>query len=169
MKMEIEKKFLLRELPANLEQYEYKIIEQGYLCVNPVVRIRRANDDYILTYKSKLRPGEAERDTVRVNQEVEVPLNRSGYEHLREKVDGRLIEKKRYLIPLPDGHIGELDVFEGVLRGLVFIEVEFEDERDAAAFAAPDWFGKNVSGDYHFSNSYLSTCRDLSDFCNIGI
>ena len=50
--MEIEKKFKIKKLPDNLEQYEQKHIEQGYLCTNPVVRIRKSNDRYILTYKS---------------------------------------------------------------------------------------------------------------------
>ena len=162
--MEIEKKFLLRKLPGELEQYPVKVIEQGYLCSDPVVRIRQSNDKYILTYKAKLEQQEGQADSVRVNQEVEVPLNRQGYEHLRQKVDGHLIRKRRYIIPLADGHKGELDVFEGVLSGLVFIEVEFADQEDAAAFQAPDWFGQNVSDDYRYSNSFLSTCEDLSVF-----
>lgn len=161
--MEIEKKFLIREMP-DLSAYEKKEIEQGYLCVNPVVRIRKSNDRYILTYKSKQGTGDAERLEAQVNQEVEVPLNEEGYLHLREKVDEHLIQKSRYLIPLPDGHTGELDVFHGLLSGLVFIEVEFADEEDAAAFLPPDWFGENVSKDKRYSNSFLSKCGDLSVF-----
>ena len=46
--MEIEKKFKVKQLPDNLDGYEQKHIEQGYLCVNPVVRIRKSNDRYIL-------------------------------------------------------------------------------------------------------------------------
>lgn len=41
MGMEIERKFLVKKLPDNLEQYEYRQIEQAYLNTNPVVRIRR--------------------------------------------------------------------------------------------------------------------------------
>ena len=51
--MEIERKYLIKTLPEHLEQYPCKVIEQGYLNTNPVVRIRRSNDDYILTYKGK--------------------------------------------------------------------------------------------------------------------
>lgn len=50
--MEIERKYLIRELPENLETYAYHDIEQAYLCTAPVVRIRRQDDRYILTYKS---------------------------------------------------------------------------------------------------------------------
>ena len=49
--MEIERKFLLNKLPDNLSDYPHHDIEQAYLCRNPVVRIRRQDDDYILTYK----------------------------------------------------------------------------------------------------------------------
>ena len=33
--MEIERKFLIRQLPEHLEQYPCRHIEQGYLCTNP--------------------------------------------------------------------------------------------------------------------------------------
>lgn len=162
--MEIEKKFLLREFPRHLERFEKKEIEQGYLCTDPVVRIRRSNEEYILTYKSKFGIDEEQNRDTRVNHEVEVPLSQHGYEHLREKIDGNLIRKSRYLIPLEDGHMGELDVFAGVLEGLCFIEVEFLDQEDARGFNPPDWFGENVSEDKRYSNSFLSECTDLSAF-----
>lgn len=161
--MEIEKKFLVKELPSNLGQYEKKVIEQGYLCLRPVVRIRRSNDTYILTYKSLPTGGNPGRD-VRVNNEIEAPLDKEGYEHLRKKTDGYIIEKIRYIIPLPDGHTGELDIFGGNLKGLYFIEVEFKDGEDAAAFVPPEWFGANVSNDERYANSYLSQCSSLDAF-----
>ena len=40
--MEIERKYLIRELPERLEQYPCRQIEQGYLNTDPVVRIRHA-------------------------------------------------------------------------------------------------------------------------------
>ena len=43
--MEIERKFLIRELPGDLNNYEKKKIAQGYLNTDPVVRIRRSNDE----------------------------------------------------------------------------------------------------------------------------
>lgn len=162
--MEIEKKFLIRHLPDGLEGYEAKNIEQGYLCTEPVVRIRKSNERYILTYKSCGGEREQLPSGVRVNEEIEAALNRQGYEHLREKADGFLIQKRRYVIPLEDGHTAELDIFEGRLAGLRFVEVEFSDVQDAAAFVPPSWFGDNVSDDYRYSNSYLSTCKDLSAF-----
>lgn len=159
--MEIEKKFQINVLPDNLEDYQKKEIEQGYLCINPVVRIRKSNDRYILTYKSNYA---ADEENVRMCDEVELPLTEESYRHLREKADNHLISKTRYLVPLPDGHTGELDVFHGRLRGLCFIEVEFTDEEDAARFVPPEWFGKNVSRDERYTNSFLSQCDNLEVF-----
>ena len=51
--MEIEKKYLIRNMPENLEHYAKREIEQGYLNRKPVLRIRRSDDSYILTYKAK--------------------------------------------------------------------------------------------------------------------
>ena len=162
--MEIEKNFKVKQLPDNLDGYEQKHTEQGYLCVNPVVRIRKSNDRYILTYKSLAAGSDDKNTDVRINKEIEVFLTKEGYEHLKEKVDDNLIIKTRYIIPLEDGHTGELDVFGGVLEGLYFIEVEFESEDDAKNFLPPDWFGENVSDDKRYANSYLSKCNDLSVF-----
>ncbi len=145
--MEIERKYLIEEVPENLDAYEFKQIEQGYLCTAPVVRIRRANEDYILTYKGS---------GLMVREEHNLALTKEGYEHLKTKVDGILIEKKRYLIPLGGTLTIELDIFEGKLTGLVLAEVEFENEDEANAFTPPEWFGEDVtfSSDYH--NSTLS-------------
>ena len=158
--MEIEKKFKVKQLPDNLDGYEQKHIEQGYLCVNPIVRIRKSNDRYILTYKSLAAGSDDKNTDFRINNEIEVFLTKEGY----EQVDDNLIIKTRYIIPLEDGHTGELDVFGGVLEGLYFIEVEFESEDDAKNFVPPDWFGENVSDDKRYANSYLSKCNDLSVF-----
>ena len=144
--MEIERKFLLKNIPENLTSYPCRHIEQGYLCTNPVVRIRRDNDKYELTYKGK---------GSMVREEYNLPLNQTAYEHLKEKIDGRLIVKKRYMIPL-DKYTIELDVVEGELAPLILAEVEFPSEEDANSFTAPDWFGEDVTFSKLYHNSYLS-------------
>lgn len=145
--MEIERKYLVRRLPDDLSKYEAKKIAQGYLCTDPVVRIRRSNDNYYMTYKG---------DGLMVREEYNLPLTREAYEHLLPKIDGLLIAKTRHLIPLTDRLTAELDVFEGVLSALTLVEVEFDSVEEANAFIPPEWFGEDVteSGKYH--NSYLS-------------
>ena len=108
--MEIERKYLISSVPFALSSYPCRKIEQGYLSTAPVVRIRRDNNDYILTYKSK---------GMMIREEYNLPLTKESYEHLKEKIDGRLITKKRYVIPLKDSLFIELDIFSGDLAPLM--------------------------------------------------
>ena len=50
--MEIERKYLIQKLPEDLDSFPFRELEQGYLCTDPVIRIRRDDDRYELTYKS---------------------------------------------------------------------------------------------------------------------
>ena len=145
--MEIERKFLVKELPEHLESYAQKRISQGYICTNPVVRIRRSNEEYFLTYKGRGKM---------VREEHEFPLTAEAFEHMLPKIDGILIDKMRYLIPLEDGHIAELDIFQGVLAPLRLVEVEFASIEDAEKFVAPAWFGDDVTNSKEYHNSNLS-------------
>lgn len=145
--MEIERKFLIHQLPDSLDIRESRFIEQGYLCTEPVIRIRRDNDDYILTYKSK---------GLMIREEHNLPLNEDAYNHLKEKIDGQLITKTRHVIPLPSGLCIELDLFHNSLEPLMLAEVEFPDEASANAFTPPDWFGEDVTFSTKYHNSNLS-------------
>ena len=145
--MEIERKYLIKTLPEDLAQYPYKEIEQGYLNTDPVVRIRRSNDTYTLTYKGK---------GLMVREEYNLPLTKEAFCHLKEKIDGRLITKRRYLIPLPPHDTIELDVFSGDLAPLQLAEVEFETEEEANSFIPPSWFGEDVTFSKKYHNSTLS-------------
>ncbi len=145
--MEIERKFTINKLPDNLEQYPCLTLEQAYLNTAPVVRVRRENDDFYLTYKGK---------GFLAREEYNLPLNEEAYYHLREKADGLIISKKRYRIPYNEKLTIELDVFEAPLAPLVLAEVEFESIEEANAFTPPAWFEKDVTEDRSFSNSELS-------------
>lgn len=159
--MEIERKFIITALPDDLAAYPCLVIEQAYLNTDPVIRIRRQNDEYYLTYKGK---------GLLAREEYNLPLNKEAYEHLRAKADGNIISKKRYLIPIGSPKFREdyvpprealtltieLDVFEPPFSPLVIAEVEFPDEETAKAFIPPAWFCKDVTFDPQYHNSALS-------------
>ncbi len=166
--MEIERKFTIKKLPDTLEEYEKKEIEQAYLCRKPTLRVRRSNDDYILTYKSKQGITPAENATARCNEEVELPLTKEAYEHLKEKADGQVIAKTRYLIPIENCRKIELDVFHGYLEGLIFAEVEFGSEEEAAAYQLPDWFDEDVTFDRRYSNAVMTKYTSLEELLQSG-
>jgi len=144
--MEIERKFTIKELPENLNDYPCYHIEQGYLNTEPVVRIRKQNDEYIMTYKGK---------GMLVREEYNLPLTKDAYEHLKPKCDGNIISKKRYQIPYGDFTI-ELDVFDPPFAPLIMAEVEFDSVETANAFQKPDWFLEDVTNDPKYHNSNMS-------------
>lgn len=155
--MEIERKFLIKKLPENLDEYNRIEMEQGYLNTNPVVRVRRENDDYVLTYKG---------DGLMARREENLSLNKDAFNNLLSKCDGRIISKTRYVIPL-DGEyknlVAELDIFHKDLDGLIVVEVEFATIEDANSFNPPEWFGADVTMDGKYHNSYLSSAKDIAE------
>ena len=159
--MEIERKFLIEKLPVDLDKYPFLHIEQAYLNVNPVVRVRKENDNYYMTYKGS---------GMMAREESNLALNEEAYYHLRDKADGNIISKKRYLIPLehPGFHEGfptppkdysltiELDVFDPPFAPLVMAEVEFWNRAAAESFLPPEWFGEEVTYRKEYHNSYMA-------------
>lgn len=152
--MEIERKYTIKELPSDLESYPCHLIEQAYLNTAPVIRIRKEDDSYYLTYKGS---------GLMAREEYNLPLNEESYYHLLEKADGRIITKKRYVIPLkqyqPEEQNDlsiELDVFEGELAPLIIAEIEFPTKEMAEAFTAPELFLEEVTFDPRYHNSNLS-------------
>lgn len=143
--MEIERKFKVKQLP-DLSRFPVHLLEQGYLCTDPVVRIRREDESYYLTYKGK---------GLLVREEYNLPLTQEAYQHLLSKADGRIIRKKRYLIPFEEKTI-ELDIFDTPFNGLQIAEVEFTSEEEALSFLPPNWFGEEVTYDKRYHNSNLS-------------
>ncbi len=149
--MEIERKYLVRELPADLDSHPHVEIEQGYLCTSPTLRIRRMGDAYILTVKEKQRNA----SSAIVNREEEFALTADKYNLLKAKCDGFLVSKTRYRIPV-GGYTAELDIFHGNHDGLLLVEVEFPSAETADRFTPPSWFGPDVSADPRYRNSYLA-------------
>ena len=146
--MEIERKFTIKALPENLSSYPCHLIEQAYLNTDPVIRVRREDDTFYLTYKGK---------GLLAREEYNLPLNEHAYYHLLEKADGVIISKKRYVIPIEDTSLCvELDIFEKPFAPLIIAEVEFPDKETAEAFVPLDWFSQDVTNDPAYHNSNLS-------------
>lgn len=161
--MEIERKYTIKHIPKNLENYPCKVIEQAYLNTAPVVRIRKSNDNYTLTYKG---------NGLMARKEYNLPLDEHSYKHLLEKADGNIVSKKRYLIPLEEPQFNdsyyattktelviELDVFAPPFAPLIIAEVEFSDIDMANAFIPPEWFDEDVTLNPEYHNSALSQKR----------
>lgn len=144
---EIERKFLIKNLPENLENFTHYEIRQGYISTDPTIRLRQQDDKYILTVKSA---------GLMKKQEYELDLTADQFNRLWEKTEGNTIEKTRYVIPLNNGLKAELDVYKGFLSGFMNVEVEFPSTKEAILFDIPNWFGQEVTQDPRYSNSSLA-------------
>jgi adenylate cyclase len=148
--VEIERKFVVSELPPVLERSRSSRIEQGYLAIaddGTEVRVRRRDGAAVLTVKS---------GGGRSRLEEEIAIDAERFARLWPLTEGRRLEKTRYLIPAGTGLTIELDVYSGALTGLRVAEVEFGSEEAADAFEPPEWFGSEVTDDARFKNQKLA-------------
>ena len=143
--MEIERKFLVKELP-DLKGQKYSQIKQGYFSISPEKRVRQRDDKFFLTEKG-------EGDLIREEREWEIDEKTAQEYFARSKT--YIIEKKRYYLPYGKYTV-ELDIYEGHHAGLIVAEVEFDSEEEALAFAPPAWFGEDITKDKSYKNMVLA-------------
>jgi CYTH domain-containing protein len=67
-----------------------------------------------------------------------------------------VIQKTRHLVPWL-GHTWEVDVYHGVLEGIVIAEIELASE--ASLFERPSWAGAEVTSDPRYKKINLLTER----------
>ena len=149
MNIEIERKFLVKNLNYKSESFEKKYIKQGYLNSdkNRTVRIRVSNNTGFITIKGKSNKN----GTSRFEWEKEIPITEA--EELLLLCEPTIIEKTRYLIKV-GYHTFEVDEFAGENSGLVVAEIELNSEDEV--FEKPNWLSKEVTGDLKYYNSSIS-------------
>ena len=149
MSKEIERKFLISELP-DLNEVKKAVVRQGYLTApsdSTELRLRQKNDSFFLTLKGS-------GGLVRVEREAEI--SEQQFETFWPETEGRRVEKERFTGRLPGGLSFELDVFRGDLSPLRLVEVEFASETEAHEFVPPEWFGADVTEDKRYKNKNMA-------------
>ncbi len=149
--VEIERKFLLTDIPDADRLGAGEPLRQGYLAEegDTSVRIRVARDAAMVTIK-------AGRGLSRT--EVEMPITLEQAEALWPHTAGRRISKTRHRVELdgPEALVAEVDVYAGDLSGLRTVEVEFSSEQAASEFVPPAWFGQDVTNERAWTNAALA-------------
>lgn len=148
MGREIERKFLPADDRWRGEAVAAKRLRQAYLAQNGrlVTRVRTVDGKRgFLTLKS-VEPGIS-----RAEYEYEIPV--ADAEELMDLRQGLVIEKTRHIVPA--GEVSwEVDEFGGAHAGLVIAEIELPSVD--AAFARPDWLGREVTGERAYTNAALA-------------
>src|SRR5437868_4163791 len=149
MGVEIERKFLVREesLPRDLPEGED--LEQGYLSVEPTVRVR------LVTGHDGTRHAELtiKGSGLLTRAEYNYPIPVDDAEALL-RMCGRGLRKVRRKL----GRF-ELDHFRD--RALWLAEIELREEGES--FERPPWLGEEVTADPRYSNSRLATASGTGE------
>ncbi len=175
MGVEIERKFLLssfdedRFLAAlSAISHKRKEISQAYISFAPVLRLRKSDEHYILTYKGA---------GLLLREEHNIEMTQEDFERLMTKTEGRILEKTRYVLrlgnftgiwdeqtlPLQEDLCLEVDIFKGEDKGLVLAEIEFADEEQALGFSPPTCLGREVTADSRYQNASLAKAYPLDE------
>lgn len=145
---EIERKFLIAHFP-DLPLLEEADVFQGYLSVEPVVRIRKQvgkkGTGYVLCFKGKGRL---------CRKEIELDLTETVFRELEELLEIPMVHKEYRVYALGDGHRLECSwVDRGEPTAFLYAEVEFKTIEEAMAFQPPKWLSEEVTEDSYYSMS----------------
>ncbi len=146
--VEIERKFLVTELPADWRSWPQERISQGYLAITDVVevRLRRRGDRCFQTIKSI---------GGLVRQELEIELTAEQLTTLWPATEGCRLEKIRYRAQW-HGLSLDVDLYEGGHKGLRTVEIEFPSVAASRELVPPPWFGAEITDDQRFKNCNLA-------------
>lgn len=147
MAKEIERKFLVAGDGWCVAIEKSSSIRQFYLAAAPdrTVRVRIRDGAAWLTLKFGAQ--------ARVRDEFEYPIPLTEAEEMRAFAIGTVIEKNRHNVRF-GAHVYEVDVFAGVLSGLVLAELETSE--DVADAQLPHWLGREVTGESAYYNASLA-------------
>lgn len=148
MNLEIERKYLVRDLSYQQQASKQTRIVQGYLSSVPerTVRVRIKGDKGFLTIKGI----GSESGASRFEWEQQISLEDA--QALLKLCEAGVIDKTRYLVPFGP-HVFEVDEFYGDNLGLTLAEVELTSEQQQVE--RPAWLGEEVTGDTRYYNSML--------------
>ncbi len=132
--IELELTFLASRIPSEVQGVTPHHLLDIYipedLTAHSRLRIRQDNNHYEITKKLPIIANDA-------SVQVEHTIHLDNNEFLAlSRVSNKIIEKDRYKVVI-DGHVAEVDVFMGALRGLVLIDFEFENSASKLAFSPP--------------------------------
>lgn len=150
--MEIERKWMVEGLPADLPLLETYQMDQGYISVRPTVRIRRealvgGDTKWILCFK-----GAHGKDGIS-RQEIETEIEEALFTQLKDLIGKPLIRKARYTYLLPDGNHLEVNcVDEGLPTAFWYAEIEYGTEEEARK-----WKAEGIGMEEYFADECTGT------------
>ena len=133
--IELEKTYLAKEIPENLQNCKFKEIIDIYVPKDrehPKLRLRKNDDRFELTKKEPVVEGDASHQ-----EERTIKLTEIEFEALNQ-LEGKRVRKLRHYFGY-EGRIAEIDVFQDALEGLVLVDFEFETIGEKDKFEMPNF------------------------------
>lgn len=143
MAIEIESKYICKELPKGLDLVDYKFIYQGYIHIDRIKQVRVRIVDNTAKMCIKFMDGN-------YRDEFEVDMDYFEANKLYKLCKYKVI-KRRYNLQLEDGCHCDIDIYED---GTKIVEVERPNLEYKPTL--PDWIGECVDGIYRYNNYYFA-------------
>lgn len=146
-KLEIERRFLLKNDDWRAQAAPPQQIEQGYLSVarECTIRARIIGEMAYLTIKGFI--------THATRSEFEYPIPKEDARAIIDSLCAFQVKKLRHHVR-HEGFLFEIDEFFGANAPLILAELELPAEN--TPFPRPDWLGEEITADSRFTNAYLS-------------
>jgi len=133
--IELEKTYLAKSLPADLQKYPSREIIDIYIPESfdhPKIRIRKNGSKFEITKKEPVKNDPSHQ------LEQTIAISETEFEALALSVKGKRVRKIRYNYDYQD-QIAEFDLFQDSLSGLVLVDFEFKNSKDKQRFVMPDF------------------------------
>ena len=162
--IEIEKTYLIKDIPRNLKDCEFKEIIDIYIpkaSNHSKLRIRKNGDKFEMTKKEPVsgRDSSYQKEQTIILTEIEF--------NALSRLEGKRVRKFRYYYNYSD-RIAEIDVFQDLLKGLVLVDFEFEVMRDKDNFKMPDFCLADVTQEVFIAGGVIcgKNYKDIEDDLN---
>ena len=135
MEVELERTFLLKEIPKNLKNCKSVEIFDIYIpqtVKHPILRIRKKGDAFEMTKKSPITGSDSSEQG-----EQTIPLSKEEFAEL-SNLKGKRLRKIRYYYPV-NNKIAEIDFFLDDLKGFALVDFEFDSIKEKNNFTMPDF------------------------------
>lgn len=154
--LEIERKFLMDGFPFGLDIISEVEIEQGYVSIDPEVRVRRSVDKKtgeVQCYITIKGEGTLTRT------EIETEIDENFYYDVADFMGVAMITKDYKKYKLGEWKLEVACVDAGTPREFFYGEIEFPTEEDAKNFDPPKYLGREItfSEDYKMKNYWKRT------------
>lgn len=173
---EIERKFLIKELPTYIDfvSLNKSRITQCYLNgANDEIEVRaRRYEDHVEKGVKERYYLDIKSKGSKIRLEVGLPIVKEQFDNIYSEFKTIQVVKMRYKVPsmTATGKKIFLDVYEGHLKGYICAEFEGETEKIVDDYKPEPWFTREITGEKAYKNRYIAINglpREVKEFLKV--